>query len=485
MRKQKKVGRIFTPGGIVSPGELRRIASTANHFGVRSISLGERQDVSLTFEAQDLKDIALRFRNIQYKFSVENSKFQNIVSSYPVKSLDQSTAWLSEGIYKEIINSFDYVPHLKINICDPQQGMIPLFSGQLNFLASTFENYWYLYINLRTSEEPYKWPVLVDTREIGQLSTVIEKVLSDQISIDYSMLMEKVYNSREWTFRVTDSKPDLNPKRFFYYEGFHPMGENMYWLGIYERLNQYPVTFLEALSMLCMQTDTGSISFTPYRSIIIKNIARKDVHRWQDLLGKFKINTGHSSLEVNFRMPDLNPDALKLRKFIFDYFDNREVRTEGLVIGLHSSADDRSSIMVEKKWMVRFGSINLFPFYNIKYRKDFNSNNHEVITFSGYVKKRDVPEVLIFLSEKYYQMVTEQANRSAESHSGKAEPVKDDKELYACKSCMTVYDQEYGDDFNKIHPGIPFHLLPMDYKCPVCEGTKELFIKFTPETLLA
>jgi rubredoxin len=476
MSSKSITSKIFIPGGIMSPGDLKIIASTAAENGIGCIHFGERQEIYLRFQEQVFKPITEKLKNTQYYFQVEPFSFYNIISSYPVKNLDNSVKWLTEGIYREIIGSFSYQPILKINIVDPLQGMVPLFSGHLNFVASKYENYWYLYLRLYQDVKRMRWPVLVDSTEISSIALQIEKLWLENPLITYKELEQIIYNSREWTFRVSDEKPDLSPKRFFYYEGLHPMDEKRYWLGIYERLNNYPVRFLEFLSDLCDRTDIGSITITPYKSLIIKNIAEKDVPAWMELLAEFRINTCHSSLEVNFTIPDLDTEAMELRKFIFNYFDNREVRSDGLIFSLHGTSESTGNIIVEKNKAINIAGIELLGSYNIRYRKEFNPNSQELITFSDGVKKRDVPEILMYLCGKYYEILSQKKNKLLQEVK---EIESESKQLFQCSNCLTVYDEEYGDTFNNVPPGLSFSLLPSNYRCPVCNCTKDYFQPFS------
>ncbi|WP_372757896.1 rubredoxin [Mariniflexile sp.] len=54
--------------------------------------------------------------------------------------------------------------------------------------------------------------------------------------------------------------------------------------------------------------------------------------------------------------------------------------------------------------------------------------------------------------------------------------VKTEKEVYQCSACMTVYDSDYGDSIANIASGVLFENLPSDYKCSVCEASKEAYL---------
>lgn len=60
-----------------------------------------------------------------------------------------------------------------------------------------------------------------------------------------------------------------------------------------------------------------------------------------------------------------------------------------------------------------------------------------------------------------------------------SKPVESDKEAssFTCTICGFQYDPEEGDPTAGIPPGTPFEDLPEDYKCPICNASKEYFKK--------
>lgn len=52
-----------------------------------------------------------------------------------------------------------------------------------------------------------------------------------------------------------------------------------------------------------------------------------------------------------------------------------------------------------------------------------------------------------------------------------------DGESYVCVICGYTYNPEEGDPSMGIAPGTPFEDLPEDYKCPICNASKEYFKK--------
>ena len=53
----------------------------------------------------------------------------------------------------------------------------------------------------------------------------------------------------------------------------------------------------------------------------------------------------------------------------------------------------------------------------------------------------------------------------------------DENGVFTCSICGFRYDPEEGDPSAGIPPGTPFEELPDDYKCPICNASKEYFKK--------
>jgi rubredoxin len=475
----KNLARIFIPGGLLSPGDFRKIVMTAHHFGTDYISLSSRQEILFQMDKKYKSDIDIRFQSLQYDYEFESDKFNNIVSSYPAIQIHSSTRWMSEGIYHDILSSFDFIPTSKVNIVDPEQSMLPLFTGDLNFIASPHINYWYLYIKLKGKLTI--WPVLVDGAEIAELVKVTEIINKEHPEIRFSELEERIYNFKTWNFRIIDIPLQASDFRFPYYEGFHAQKEEKFWLGIYMRDNKWPIKFMDVLSGLCMQTNNNSICLTSWKSVLIKNIAEKDIPLWEALLGTFGINTGHSSVELHWQLPDLDQEAYDLKKFICRSFDEQGLRTEGLVFGIKSENSAlASSVLIERKARLEIGSLRLFKHYTITYKKNFDINSEEDIVFATYVLKENIPGALVYLSELYYKSLNKSFKDYQETvvvkNAVRTESAKKEELLYQCKECLTIYDPSAGEALSGINQGTEFQLLPADFRCSLCDASKASYV---------
>ncbi|KAF0235503.1 MAG: ferric-chelate reductase [Prolixibacteraceae bacterium] len=58
-----------------------------------------------------------------------------------------------------------------------------------------------------------------------------------------------------------------------------------------------------------------------------------------------------------------------------------------------------------------------------------------------------------------------------------SEKAAEDLSSYTCKICGFQYNPEEGDPAMGIPPGTPFEDLPEDYRCPICNASKEYFSK--------
>jgi flavin reductase (DIM6/NTAB) family NADH-FMN oxidoreductase RutF/rubredoxin len=69
----------------------------------------------------------------------------------------------------------------------------------------------------------------------------------------------------------------------------------------------------------------------------------------------------------------------------------------------------------------------------------------------------------------------EEERQTTLSESAGPDTEKVTPKLYVCLICGFTYDPEEGDPSVGIPPGTPFEDLPEDYRCPVCNATKEYF----------
>src|SRR5688572_20029608 len=138
MARQTHTISINFTGGIISPGYLQEALKIAAAAKVTEVRFGLRQQLLIDVPVKQFKQCKHQKIAIQ-----EPDSCHNITSSYPAADIfTHGNSWLSEGIYKDIFDMFDYTPSLKLNICDSRQTFVPFFTGHLNWITSAHSHYW-------------------------------------------------------------------------------------------------------------------------------------------------------------------------------------------------------------------------------------------------------------------------------------------------------------------------------------------------------
>lgn len=462
--------RVFVKGGIISPGDFMKTIETAFQLGTAYIHLGSRQDILFPVKNKNLEILEETFSAINTPYDTDGEAFQNVVTSYAALDVMPTTHWLASHTYHYILDTFDYRPKLKVNITDPVQSLVPLFTGNINFVASSTENFWYLYIRFSEwGKKPWCAPELVYGYDLAKIARKIEELAPLKNNRGYTDLYAQVKEALQFNTQSMTYQLDYPESNTLYYEGMNRIVGGKYWLGLYWRNNRFSISFLKALCQLCLDTDLGKISLTPWKSIIVKGIAEKDRLRWEKLLGKYGINIRHSSLELNWHLPVLDEEALELKNYLVRALDKVDISTYGL------------SFSVKTRHMVLFTSVAIEKntdtgkegnTYNIMYARDFNPNGLDYLYFVKGVSREAIPPLLIELSYRYYDQLD-----MKRTDKDQKEPASEEKRnhKYQCTVCLTVYDEKLGDSTSGIAPGASFLSLPANYCCPICESPKAAF----------
>ena len=474
----KNLQRMLIKGGVLSPSELKQVIAMADSKGLDTIHFGSRQDIIFPSVEKE-NETPAPFPTIDLNF-VSDREYKNIVSSYVSADIFPDTPWLNGARYLYILESFNYFPKVEINITDPKQQLVPLFTGQLNFIASNEEDYWYLYLRFEHWDGIQAYPALIYSWDIPIIAKVIEN-LFEGVS-DVKELFEEVSNEIDTNNRTISETLNVPFNAFPYYEGMNKMSVDKYWLGLYWRNNSYYTEFLNAMADLCLECKIGKICLTPWKSFIVKGIPKDSKLKWEKLLGKFGINVRHSSLELNWHLPLADQDALDLKKYIVRNFDQNDISTYGLTFAIRSNYGvNFSSIVIEKNPIPNIvKGFDIRPTYNVSYCEKFNPNSLKYITYAQDVDKIELPGLLMELSRLYFEQLGENDTPISTIQTIIDQPIKNQK-VYQCQDCWTIYDSQFGDEQNGIEKNTDFEDLPESYLCPVCESPKASYKKSSME----
>jgi len=476
-KKKSDLIRAFVKGGVLSPADLLKIMDISKSLGNKYVLFGSRQDIMFPSNGAKEVSISQAFKtiNIDYELGSDQSVHQNIVSSYVAVNILETTNWVKEDTFHIVIDNFDYKPKVKINIVDPVQSIVPMFTGELNYIASKEENYWYLYIrDPRKGNVVECWPKLVAGHEIAKLSKALEDIILKYQPFTADELYAIIREENRIVSKPLSDKLKFPETIFPYYEGLNAMLNNQYWLGLYWRNNEYDIDFLSAACRLCQETNIGKINIIPWKAFIIKGIKASDRIRWEKLMGKFGINERHSSIELNWHIPVIDPEALELKRFLVRELDLQDISTHGLAFTIKTGRETFffTSIVIERQQATA-----ALPGerYNILYAKNFNPNNFLYLTYARGVKREIIPALLIELSKLYFRQLNPEKEKVNDIKKEELH-VNGSATSFQCSNCLTIYDKKYGDPIFNIPPGIAFEKLPENYKCHVCDSPKRHFV---------
>lgn len=470
---RKNLSRIIVNGGVLSPAELQTIIEAAEKSGLKTISFGSRQDILFP---QDV-EVNSEYINDLKLVAPDESGHENIVSSYVSSGLFSTTQWLTGDRYLYILEQFREQPDLKVNITDPNQRLVPLFTGHLNFIASTHEDYWFLYIRLPAWETMQMYPVLIYSWDIAKIAYAIESILQEEPETT-QMIFDLVIDAIEMNSRTIDQSLIIPFKPFPYYEGMNRMGTDKYWLGLYWRNNRYDIRFLKEMCTLCAACKIGKISITPWKSFIIKGIPKEFKLQWERFLGISGINVRHSLLELNWHLPVNNEEAVALKDFLVNAFNKQDISTYGLTFGITDytrKAYYFTAIVIEKNAPItQLLDFKIRDTFNLLYAKDFDPNTQIYKVHAQDVDIHELAGLLMELSRIYFEQL---GVATIEEPSQKLKELKLEVTVHQCTACKTIYDPEFGDTVNQIPPKTSFENLPQSYVCSLCESGKESFEK--------
>ena len=475
-------------GGIVSPGYLYNLLQSLQQAGLTEVRFGLRQQLLVDVSAKEYNKVveAMQLGNIE--FEINKDEHPNISSSYPAAEIFINETWLGEGVYKDVFDLFDYKPTLKVNITDRNQTFTPFFTGNINWIASANTHFWWLVVRFPKTNVLYYWKDLVYTNDIARVSQAIENALLAAPSLYYDnnladgdALYAAISATTVFMTKPATDKLALPAFKLPYYEGYNSYG-NKSWLGIYRRDEMFAIDFLKDICRICLETKSGELYTTPWKSIIIKGI--EDRHRplWGFILGKYRINVRHASNELNWQVEDGNNEGLAIKRQIIRQFDKEDTRTFGLCFAVKTQPKSGvfGSVLIRRQFSVIRKQLKPLDKYDILYTSDFNPNSKELITFRSNVEKEHLGTYLIALCRYYYAQEDEHQLLPGSSYNipAEEEPKKEIlKTFYQCRHCLTVYDEAMGEPEQFIAAGTLFDALPENYCCNLCEAPKAEFIK--------
>jgi len=490
--KMDQTVTINFPGGIIFPGHMCNILRAAATSKIRFVRFGLRQQLLIDTTSENLSILTSELDKMEITYQTSGDSYPNIISSYPAEGIFIRNSWLGEGVYRDIFDTIDFRPTVKVNICDKNQSFTPMLTGNINWVASETEHYWHLIIRFPRTNVVFEWDHLCYTNNIASITKQLEQFIKN----DPAAFFDNENASGEKLFKLLDrddlilkpseQKVTLSSFNLPYYEGLNRYN-NKYWLGIYRRDELFSVAFLKKMCLLCMATKLGQLCCTSWKTIIIKGIDEQDKHLWNELLEEFKVNMRHGANELNFQVEDNCAAGLELKSYLVKHLIIDDIRTFGICFGIKTRKKSEvfSSILIRRRHLVNLLFIKLFPVYDILCAKNFNPNERTGEIFSSSNPKALLPEQLRRAVIKFYNY---RSSAIAEDHlKAKSSPErvapKEQEYLYQCQNCLTIYDESLGETAYNIPAGTSFTDLTSSFCCSLCEAEKDQFIRIAKEEL--
>ncbi|MDP4217778.1 MAG: rubredoxin [Bacteroidota bacterium] len=439
--------RINLPGGIVANGDLYAIVEAAETAKVGEVRFGTRQELFCKVADKYGLRFLDQLRQAGISYEANEELYPNIVSSYVTEDVFQQANWVSEGMYKDILDGFDYRPRLKINLIEASQSFVPFFTGHVNFISSPTGNYWYLFFRWPGTAELFRWKGLIYSRDIPRISRLIEEVVAASAGsprLGGDGLFAEVQSRGQFVMQTVTEELILPTFSLPYYEGFNRYGAKL-WLGIYRREEWFPLSFLKDICLICQQTKIGQLYATPWKSLIIKGIDQSDRRLWDYVLGKYRINVRHASNELNWHVEDLSEEGIGLKRYLVRQFDNEDIRTYGLCFAIKTRPGSGmfGSVVIRRRQQTQRNPRAASERYDILYTRDFNANSREYILFREGLEKATLGTYLASLCKYFYELQSESDLISHAQYRSEKEEADDGQgadQVLQCRHCLSLYD---------------------------------------------
>ncbi|MHA4896373.1 rubredoxin [Pedobacter sp. PWIIR3] len=468
-------------GGIISPGALHNILIATSKAGINYVRFGLRQQLLVDGPLYRTAVLIAELDAIGVHYEIDKNEFPNIISSYPAEEIFPSNTWLTEGVYKDILDAIDFRPSVKVNICNANQSFTPILTGNINWIASPeSEHYWHLIIRFPKTNITYEWDQLCYTNSIPHVTAQIESIIKGNPNafIDNrtasGITLFSLINMDDLIFKSAEKPITLPSFNLPYYEGLNRY-DNKYWLGIYRRDELFNVAFLKKICLLCLETKLGQLCCTSWKTIIIKGIIETDKGLWNNLLEEFQVNMRHAANELNFQVEDHCAEGLALKNYLVKHLGNDDTRTFGICFGIKTrrKSEVYSSILIRRRYLINLFNMRLFAVYDILCAKDFNPNERTGEVFSTGNPKFMLPEQLRRAVLKHYHYKAG-ANKPRAITSADLDKTLHEttQHLYQCPDCLSIYQENHYQD------------LPENDSCFICETEKVCFIQLDSEPIL-
>ena len=461
--------RVYAPGGVISPHDLRVIAGTSNTLGYGMLRAGLRQDILVpnipAMEERRFCSLISPMKACIY--SAENPP--NITSSYAAAELGNTTPWADSDTYQNIIKSFDFQPWLRVNVADPRQNLFPVGGGDINFIASKTEDVWHVVLHLPYMNEAQRLPAGIEGERLAEFVRDVERIVLGEDEPTAAAILESIRQKWKKGLVVLDEDPEAAPPAYGSYGGFHAMPKGGgQWLGTGARDALFDFYFVDEICRMAVELGVATLGISPWNALLVKNIRDGAVANWKTLLSRHGIAEQRGHAELWFTSETDGADA-RARKSFSEQTGALCAAAPGLSFTLGDFSRAETAVLI-RRIAKPAGVFWRKESFTIFAREKLDRRSAQLNLFAEKIPAAEVPARLAELTEKF--RAEQIARTQAVVEAAKKE---NGGPHYQCPDCLTRYDRKYGDPENGVVAGTPFADVPPMWQCPLCETAKNRF----------
>ncbi len=463
---------LHSAGGRVPLSVLRRAAEIAMVYGNGNLRLGSRQEIILCAIPSSNRDRVRR--DLGSLLLEHHPRRPNIVTTRAVCGRGDRTPWLSDGAFDSVLAQFASPPAFPVNLSDPRQCHLPLYTGQINFIGSPEPSFWRVSFHAKGQLRPVLLSAAVHSDGVAAATFVIQQAILRDNATNLPELQRNLEECLGSMLRDVDSdhRPPREENRPIV--GFDRDGASeAYTLGIPVFGQPLPGQFLVDLCLAARKESIATAGVTPWQSLLIHGIPASASTVFERLLIQHRISLNTGAWNNVCIEGFLTPDAVREGRDLITALNDACPYSGSLSIGL----TELSATVPDTPIVVRADSrTTRWPFrpqprYTVYVRENFERFNLMLIPRASGVNVGGLIDAVLELVDYFGT-----GQRAAASPPVSAIGVRSGMLVHQCMECRTEYSEQFGDPLGGIDAGTPFAELPSDWNCPTCGAPQSKYI---------
>ena len=376
---------------------------------------------------------------------------------------------MDDSAYQEILDTFSVPPSIRVALSDPTQTIMPIYAGDVIFIATEIRGYWELVLQ-NNKEGLYFSREAVPSERISEIVRFLELCLDNVEGAELSTIHASLRLQFKDEIIPIDNSLSHSVDESLDFLGFRPSTTSgTFCLGVHCPYGEYTPAFIQEICVLARKQSITKLAVTPAGTIFIPTVNESETKPWRKLLGRYGV-----SLVTEGFSPYIRHSSNTMSKRIVQSLDRLTVPVTGLTIAIDRDYRDGEATISISSNNRSNAFVRLMPSrFSLRACDDIEFNPDGPMTTITNLSFKQLSSALIRTIKAYHHdgivdLPDSESPRIIYEHSNNS---------YSCLDCYTQYAPEYGDPKAAIKPYTEFDLLPESWRCPVCEGPKVNFIQ--------